>query len=163
MRKKQSGYGLIETIAGLGLAGLLTLGITTFTIQTITEGARANNRMQAVMQVENAGYWVTRDVQMSANLTLGDDAGFPFQLFWEDIDNNEYQVTYDISDNTIKRYFIQNDEEAVQTLIANNINSTPSLTNISFVDGLLVFVVTSTSADFDVGGTYQIKKRLDLE
>jgi type II secretory pathway pseudopilin PulG len=163
MRKKQSGYGLIETIAGLGLAGLLTLGITTFTIQTITEGARANNRMQAVMQVENAGYWVTRDVQMSANLTLGDDAGFPFQLFWEDIDNNEYQVTYDISDNTIKRYFIQNDEEAVQTLIANNINSTPSLTNISFVDGLLVFVVTSTSADFDVGETYQIKKRLDLE
>jgi prepilin-type N-terminal cleavage/methylation domain-containing protein len=161
--KRQNGYGLIEIIAGLALVGILTTGIATFAVQTMTEGARTDNRMQALMQVENTGFWVSRDVQMAENLTLGENAGFPLQLFWEDIDQNEYQVTYNITDGQIKRNLVQNDEESVQTLIAKDINSAPSLTNLSYTGGLLILNVTSTFANVDASRSYQIKKRLDLE
>jgi prepilin-type N-terminal cleavage/methylation domain-containing protein len=161
--KQQNGYGLIEIIAGLALVGILTTGIATFAVQTITEGARTDNRMQAMMQVENAGFWVSRDVQMAENLTLGENAGFPLHLFWEDRDQNEYQVTYNMTDGQIKRNLVQNDEEPVQTMIAKDINSTPSLTNLSYTGGLLIFNVNSTFANINVSRRYQIKKRLDLE
>jgi type II secretory pathway component PulJ len=160
---RQRGYGLIETIACLGLTGILATGACTFVIQTITESARTDNHMQATMQVENAGYWVSRDVQMAENLTLGEEAGFPLQLVWVDIDRNVYQVTYNVTEGRIKRSLIENDEWATQTLIAENINAAPSLTHLSYTDGLLVFDVTSTCANVDVSRTYQIKKRLDLK
>jgi prepilin-type N-terminal cleavage/methylation domain-containing protein len=161
--KHQKGYGLIEMIAGLALAGILATGVSAFAVQTITEGARTNNRMQAMMQVENAGYWVSRDVQMAENLTLGEDAGFPLQLAWVDIDQNEYQVTYNLTEGQIKRSFNENGGETVQTFIAQDVNPAPSLTNLNYTGGLLIFKVTSTFANVDVSRSYQIKKRLDLE
>lgn len=159
----QRGYGLIEMIVGLALAGILTTGLTTFTVQTVTESARSNNRMQATMQVENAGYWTSRDVQMAENLTLGENAGFPMQLFWEDIDDNEYQVTYNLTSGQLERSLFKNSENTVQTVIAQSINSAPSLTNLSYADGLLIFNITSTYGSVDVSRNYQIKQRLDLE
>lgn len=159
----QRGYGLIEMIVGLALAGILTTGLTTFTVQTVTESARSNNRMQATMQVENAGYWTSRDVQMAENLTLGENAGFPMQLFWEDIDDNEYQVTYNLTSGQLERSLFKNSENTVQTVIAQSINSAPSLTNLSYADGLLILNITSTYGSVDVSRYYQIKQRLDLE
>jgi prepilin-type N-terminal cleavage/methylation domain-containing protein len=161
--KPQKGYGLIEMVIGLALAGILTTGITTFTVQTITESTRASNRMQATMQVENAGYWVSRDVQMAENLTLGADAGFPMQLLWVDSDLNQYQVSYNVTEGQIQRTLVKNDEEPVRTFIAQPVNPDPSLTNLSYAGGLLTFNVTSTYANRNVTRSYQIKKRLDLE
>jgi prepilin-type N-terminal cleavage/methylation domain-containing protein len=161
--KKQKGYSLIEMVVGLALAGILTTGITTFAVQTITEGARSNNRMQAICQLENAGYWVSRDVQMAENITLGQSAGFPLQLFWIDEDQNEYRVTFTMTEGQIKRILVKNDEEPVQTLIAQSINPAPALTNLSYTGGLLIFNVTSTFRNIDVSRSYQIKKRLDLD
>jgi prepilin-type N-terminal cleavage/methylation domain-containing protein len=161
--KKQKGYGLIEMVAGLALAGILTTGVTTFAVQTITEGARSNNNMQAICQLENAGFWVSRDVQMAENITLGQSAGFPLQLAWKDFDQNEYQVTYNMTDGQIKRTLVENGGEPIQTLIAQSINTTPSLTNLSCTSGLLTFNVTSTFRNSDVSRRYQIKKRLDIQ
>jgi prepilin-type N-terminal cleavage/methylation domain-containing protein len=160
--KKQKGYGMIEIILSLALIGILSTGITTFVIQTMTQGEKANNRMNAMMQVENAGYWVTRDVQMSENVTLGDDAGFPLQLFWKDGELNEYQVTYSVTEGCINRSLIKNEDNPVQTLIALTINTAPSLTYFSDTDGLLTFKVTSSIKDTDVSRSYSIKRRLDL-
>jgi prepilin-type N-terminal cleavage/methylation domain-containing protein len=161
--KKQKGYGLIEMVVGLALAGILTTGITTFTVQTITEGARSNNCMQAICQLENAGYWMGRDVQMAENITLGQSAGFPLQLVWIDSDQNEYQVTFNISGGQINRSLIKNGENPIQTLIAQSINPAPSLTNLSYAGGLLTFNVTSTFRNNNVSRSYQIKKRLDIQ
>ena len=161
--KKQNGYGLIEMVIGLALTGILATGITTFTVQTITESTRSNNHMQAMMQLENAGFWISRDVQMSGNITLGPDAGFPLQLTREDADLNEYQVTFTLAENRIQRSQIKNGGAPTQTLIAENINPAPSLTNISYSGDLLLFNVTSTFGNKDTSRSYQIKKRLDME
>jgi type II secretory pathway pseudopilin PulG len=161
--KGQKGYGLIEIIAGLALTGILVVGLTTFCIQTVTLSARAKNRMQAMTQVENAGYWVSRDVQMAENLTLGENAGFPLQLAWVDTYLDEYEVTYYVTEGQMKRSLVKNDEDPVQSLVMQSINSTPSLTYLSYADGLLTFNITSTYRNSDASRNYQIKKRLDLE
>jgi prepilin-type N-terminal cleavage/methylation domain-containing protein len=160
--KRQKGLGLIELIASLAIIGILSIGLTTFVIQSITLGAKASSRMQATMLVENAGFWVSRDVQMAENLTLGEDAGFPLQLAWLDTDQNDYKVTYNVTEGQMKRSLVKNDGAPVQTLIMQSVNSAPSLTYLSYADGLLTFNITSTYKNSEVSRNYKIKKRLDL-
>jgi Tfp pilus assembly protein PilW len=160
---KQNGFSQIEIIASLALAGLLTTGVTAFVFHTINVTVNTQNRMQAIMQVENAGYWMSRDIQMSDNFTLGENAGFPMQLAWKDIDQNEYEVTYSLNQTSIIRSLIKNEESPIHNLIAQDINASASLTNLNSIDGLLVLNITSTSEDIDVSRTYKIKPRLDFE
>jgi type II secretory pathway pseudopilin PulG len=161
--KRQKGYSLIETIAGLALTCILIIGLTTFAVQTVTLSARANNRMHTMTQIENTGYWVSRDVQMAENLTLGGSAGFPLQLAYKDTDQNEYKVTYNITDGQMQRNLIKNDEDPVQILIMQSVNASPSYTNLSYADGLLTLNITSTYKNSEISKNYQIKKRLDLQ
>ena len=163
MPNKQNGYTLIEIILGLALAALLTTGITVFAMQTVNATSDSKERMHAIMQVENAGYWVSRDIQMSGNFTLGDNAGFPLQMLRIDTDQNEYEVTYSFSENNIIRSQVKNEEGPFQSIIAQNINTAESLTNLSDTSGLLIFNITSTYGDVDVSRTYKIKPRLDWD
>ena len=84
------------------------------------------------------------------------------QLDWKDIDQNEYQVTYNMTDGEIKRSIVMNDGAPVQSLIAQDISSEPSSTNLTYIDGLLTLNVTSTYGTVDVSRNYQIKRRLDF-
>lgn len=161
--RKQKGYTVIEMVIGVALVGILGIGITGFTMQTLSYGTKSNNKMLAMMQVENAGYWVSRDVQMSANISLGENAGFPLELNWLDIDQNEYQVIYSLTGSEIQRSLSKNGQEELQTSIAQSINPAIDLTSCTYTDGLFIFKVTATLGNDDVTRTYQIKKRLDFE
>jgi len=162
MLNKQRGFGLIELLLGVALAGILGTGIATFTIQTFTESTKSNSRMQALLQVQNAGYWISRDVQMSANVTLGVEGGFPLELRWKDITNNQYQATYTLAGGQIKRELLKNSVENNRTLIAQDIN--PGLTTCEYSDGeLFTLNVTATVDKNDISRTYIVKKRLDIE
>ena len=154
---------MIEIIVGLAIAGFLTAGITTFALQTVNATGDSKDRMHAIMQVENAGYWISRDIQMSGNFTLGENAGFPLQMMRIDTDQNEYQVTYSLNENTLIRNLIKNEEDPVQNIIAQDINTEESSTNLSDTSGLLIFNVTSVSGEIDVSRTYKIKPRLDWD
>lgn len=67
--RKQKGYGLLEMVIALALVGILGTGITTFTVQTITETERSSSHMQEIQQLETVGFWVSRDVQMAQTVT----------------------------------------------------------------------------------------------
>ena len=159
---KQNGYGLIELILGLALTGILATGFATFAWQSINVTDDTKDRMNALMQVENAGYWVSRDIQMSVNFTLGDNAGFPLQLRWQDMDHNDYEAIYSLSENGISRNLTKNEESPVHTLIAQNIDTAASSTNVSATGGLFIFNIASTSGGIEVSRTYKIKPRLYL-
>ena len=156
---KQNGYSLIELIVGLTIGGLLAIGLMAYVFVTLNTIDDSKDRMHALMQVENAGYWISRDIQMSDNLTLGENAGFPLQLMHKDTDENVYEVTYLLNEKSIMRTLIKNEESPIQTIIAQNINTA----NLSDSSGLLIFNITSISGDIDVSRTYKVKSRLDFE
>lgn len=160
---KQGGYGLIEIILGLALMGILGTGLSTFAFQTMSVTDQSKDRMHATMQANNAGSWLSRDIQMSGNVTLGGNAGFPLELQWKDTELNGYQVTYTLSEGAISRTLVKNGTDTVQTLVAQNINPDTLLTNVSSSDGLITFNVTATSGTIDMSRTYTIKQRLDLK
>ena len=159
MKGKQEGYSLIETVISLALCGILGTGITTFAVQTITETNRSSAHMQAIQQLENAGYWLSRDVQMAQTVTPGPSAGFPLQLAWTDANQNTYQVTFTTAGGQIQRSLVKNSEAPFQTVVAQSINSAPILTSCSYANGLLTFNATATFGAISVSRTYQIKKR----
>lgn len=156
---KQKGYGLLEIIIALALVGILGLGITAFTIQTITETKRSSVHMQAIQHLENAGFWVSRDVQMAQTVTVGPSAGFPLQLEWVDTNQDVYQVTYNATGNQVQRSLVKNDGEPLKLIVAQSINNAPTLTSCDYTNGLLTFNVTATLGNYSLSRTYQIKKR----
>ncbi len=156
---KQRGYGLIETVIALALVGILGTGITTFTVQTITETDRSSFHMQAIQQLENASYWVSRDVQMAQTITPGLNAGFPLQVNWIDENQNTFQVTFNINGTQLQRSLVENGGVPRSILLVKSINPSPTLTSCNYTNGLLTFNATSTVKSWSLSRTFQIKKR----
>ena len=161
-RHGQRGYTLVELIVGLTLSGMLATAVTVFALQTMKVSDTSGDRMQALMQVENAGFWMGRDVQMSENVTLGQSAGFPLRLVWEDSDNNTFEVTYSLDGTDLNRTLVENGGDPARVLIARDVATAPSSTNVTRSGGMVVFSVTSNSGDVDVSHTYTIQPRLAL-
>lgn len=157
--KKHKAFTLIEMIIAVALVGILGAGITTFTVQTITETKRSSNHMQVIQQLQNAGFWVSRDVQMAQTVTPGPSAGFPLQVNWTDQNLNTFQVTFSLSGGVIKRSLVKNGQAAVTTTVAQFIDSTPSLTNCTYANNLLTFNITSKLGKSSMSRTYKINKR----
>jgi hypothetical protein len=154
--EKQRGDGFIETLVALALILVLGTGITTFTLLTMTQTGRSSIHMQAIQQLENIGYWVTRDAQMAQTVSPGPNAGFPLQLTLIDENNITSLVKYSLSGGEIQRSL----EETSQTvLVAQSINPSPDLTNCSYTNGMLNFNATATVGDWSLSRTFRIKKR----
>jgi Tfp pilus assembly protein PilV len=156
---KQGGFSSMELLIALVLVGILGTGITIFTVQTITESQRSSSHMQAIQQLENAGYWVSRDVQMANAVTPGPNSGFPLTVNWTDANNDTFQVTFSINGSQLLRSLVKNGGIPGNMPLVNTINPSPALTSCSYANGLLTFNATSTFMDWNLSRTFQIKKR----
>ena len=162
LRTGQSGYTVIELIAGLAIAGMLTAGLTAYLIGAMSVVHDSHDRTQSLMQVENAGFWISRDVQMSENMTFGENAGFPWLLRWKDTDYNQYVVTYSVNGTDITRSLVKNSGNSTLSLIARDVDISPSSTNVSQSGSLVVFNITSNSDGVATRRAYTIQSRMAL-
>jgi len=84
LNKNQKGFTLIELIAVIAITGVILGGIVATIFQLFSVNARSDNHMLAVRQVQNAGYWVSRDVQMAKRVEpTADEDGFPLDVVWQ--------------------------------------------------------------------------------
>ena len=126
---KKQGFTLIELLVALAISSVIISGITVTIFQIFSVNALASNRLSAVNQVQNAGYWISNDAEMARKITIGDDpATLDLVEFvtieWTEWDDAKtHKSVYTLSDGIMKRYYYYNQSEvAVETFIAQDLN-----------------------------------------
>lgn len=99
--KNQRGFTLIEIILAIAITGIIVGGITMTIFQVFSVNTRSSNHMVAVREVQNAGYWISRDAQMAQEEPDISDDEF-LTLTWTDWDSgdeHQHQVVYSLEDD----------------------------------------------------------------
>jgi prepilin-type N-terminal cleavage/methylation domain-containing protein len=126
---RQAGYTLIEMLVVLAIMGLLTVGINAAITHMIRVGTRGTDSMTAIKQVENAFHWITMDVQQAQQVNPGFIDGFPLKLHWIEWDGTDYNVTYSIEFNEMKRSVSVNGGATQDIVIARYVSTVLAETN----------------------------------
>jgi len=95
LKKGERGFTLIELLITILLTGIVATAITGTILYVLNVNFSTANRMAAVRQVRNVGFWVTPDFQMARDVDPGGSQGFPLTLTWIDwATNDTHEVTY---------------------------------------------------------------------
>lgn len=79
--KKESGFTTLELIISTALVALIALSSLMIAHQTIAVTDNSKERVTATNQVQNAGYWFTRDTQMAEYIATEELSSNEFIIF----------------------------------------------------------------------------------
>jgi len=154
MKPGERGFTLIELTVTVAIVALIAAGANMSVFQVLKGTERSNDHMAAVNQVQNAGYWVSRDTQMAKNVTVDNLTPPAFLLLdWTTGEDTVvlHQVTYTLEampGSGLKRLMRNHsiDGGAANTaLVAQYIDPDPGMTSCQFtVDGTLILTVTAS-------------------
>ena len=118
---------------------------------------RSTSQNIVLNQVQNAGCWISRDIQMAKTATLGEPRGFPLTLVIPIDTNpdNDYSVSYFFNSNNLKRQV----NSSPETLISQYIDV--ENTTFSPVDSnTFKLTIKASSGEAVVERSYEISQRL---
>ena len=172
----EKGFTLVELAVALAIMALVGLGAYMTTFQVIHGTERSSSDITAMRQVQNAGYWLSRDAQKAESIkTTG--LTYPDFIFiaWTERDyiNDDvhHSATYYFEDvsGTIKNLKRQHwsssglDEE---TLIAEHIYYDPAdpsdTSTASYANPALTVKLVSIFGDAEEVREYQISRRTNF-
>lgn len=161
MKKSESGFTLIEVLVAITITALIAFGGVLTATQIISVNAKSNAHMTAVNEVQNAGYWISRDTQMAQSVTADGLTPPEFLILsWtEDSSGDNYQVVYtleDIPGSTLKK--LQRDHSIngganELTLVAQYIDPASEKTKSEFTNGVLTLTITATVSTASPSGS----------
>ena len=142
IHRNQRGFTIIELLIAFALTGIVAGATTTTIVQVLDGSARSSNHMTAVRQVQNAGYWVSRDAQMAETVVTTGATGFPLTLTWIEWDSGDaHQVVYSLVDMSGGLKNLQRQHTCVALgldetgIMAQYIDPDPTKTNCKFSGG----------------------------
>jgi prepilin-type N-terminal cleavage/methylation domain-containing protein len=108
MVKSQVGLTLIELMIALAITGIIMGTATAISFQVFDGEARANNHLDALSRVQNAGREISRDVGMAQIVAWPED--YIIRLTWYGWDDdNTHRVDYSLENNELKREYYINE------------------------------------------------------
>ena len=75
IRKDQGGFSLIELLAAIAISSIIVVGLVMTIFQLYTGHAQTSGEMNVIRQVQQAGYYISRDTQMAREVDPVDDPG----------------------------------------------------------------------------------------
>jgi prepilin-type N-terminal cleavage/methylation domain-containing protein len=163
-RFDQNGFTLIELVMAIGVTGILLASITAAVGQVFNTNTRNSEHMVAVRQVQNAGYWVSRDSQMARSITDTAHATSPKILImdWVEWDGTAINVTYSLSGTTpnlkLNRLYKENNVVISNTVVGQSISSSSDCHSI-YTAGSLVFTMTATVGNENETRIYSVRPK----
>jgi prepilin-type N-terminal cleavage/methylation domain-containing protein len=174
LNKQQGGFTLIELIVGLALASLISVAVAMTMGLIFKVNASSSHRVDAIRQVQNAGMWITQDVQTAQNITVG---GSHFlEVLWTDWDGIKYKVDYDystvVTSDLVRKYYVKHIVDAdyvltAQTVVANYIDKTNNNTTLVQSGSTYTLKITAKITGLSANGlpvietrTYEILPRI---
>jgi prepilin-type N-terminal cleavage/methylation domain-containing protein len=141
MVKSQVGLTLIELLIALAITGIITGTVTMITFQVFDGEARANNHLDALSRVQNAGREISRDAGMAQIVDWPE--GYIIRLTWYGWeDDKTHRVDYSIENDELKReYYTASDPGGIYNLESSYIFE---YVNCELNPGELDFVLTAT-------------------
>ncbi len=136
MKRKRPGFTLLELLVAGAIMSVVAYGASMTVSSTFTSTRQANDNMTALLQVQDTGYWLSRDLITAQSILPGDDAETPqseiLTLVWTNWEDATTQFVYYYTENMqddlkrIKRRIIVEDDSQVvvsdtTTLVAENI------------------------------------------
>lgn len=148
--REQRGFTLIELLIVVSITALVSGSIASVFYQVITGNAQSSNHITAVRQVQNAGYWITRDGQQAQVIDDSPSGANEFLvLTWNDwTAGTSNQVTYTIVGNELRRSISINGDAAIETIVARFIDADPANTNVIYSGNILTLKITATVGGF---------------
>jgi prepilin-type N-terminal cleavage/methylation domain-containing protein len=163
LKAGEKGFTLVEVLVGMTIM-VLVLGAASMTIITMLRlSPRTNNWAVALRQVQNAGYWISRDVQQSKTIVVGTGSTF-LTMSQTQIVPPDKTVTYQFQDmpaGELKR-LMRNDSIDGLILVSEYISVSGSDTNAVYNSDnrTLTFTITARSGDVPVTIRYQAAQRV---
>ena len=160
----EKGFTLLEAIIGVGIMALIVVAMAA-TIMTLLKNHGLAAEQNAVLpQVQNAGHWITRDVQTARNVTVSDPNGFPlsFRVPIDTDENNDHSINYTFNGTRLKRKVYDSSQTLLlETFIADYIDS--DNTTFSTLNATLHLYQLTVRAVKDKGGVtriYEMSQRI---
>ncbi len=173
MKPGEKGFTFVELIIALAITVLIS-GASTMALSQIFGGTdRNNNRLTAARQVENAGFWISRDAQRAQSVST-DNLTPPDLLLlnwteWDDDGNPTYHSARYSFDNItasigkLKRYYWSSDGANQQTLVGLNLYYNPgdseNSSMASYQSSVITVRLTSIVDKARETREYRIKRR----
>ncbi len=180
MKLGEKGYTLIELLVAITIMVAASGAAGGAIFQVIRNTQHNNDYMTVVRQVQNAGYWISRDAQMARVVTTTANLTLPLFLSlswteWDTVGNSIYhssnytienltEVTYGVG--TLKRTHRSSAGADEQTLVAQYIYYDPSdadsTSNASYESSVLTVQLTALFEERLETREYKIKLRPGL-
>jgi prepilin-type N-terminal cleavage/methylation domain-containing protein len=103
MKRSERGFTLIEVLVVIAIVAIISAAATMSTFQVFNVTRRSNDHMVTIRQVQNAGYWISRDALMAENIVVDNQTPSNFLvLTWTEWSyepggvSTYHEVTYSI-------------------------------------------------------------------
>ena len=142
----QAGFSLLEVLAALAISAFIGVVVTMSNVQILNQTSENNNYTTCSRNTLNALHWIARDAQGAQIMEGVED--FPdaddLVLKWTEWDNTQHQIVYSVVNNQLLRSYSTNGGVPSQMLVAEYISPSPSLTNCTSDNGVLILTITAS-------------------
>lgn len=167
MRKNEQGFTIIELVVVVSLSAMIALAATVFTFHALRTSAQNQDRLTAMSNVQNAGYWLSRDASMADDV-ITDNLTSPVILIlkWTDwgygTGNVYWSVSYSVDNVTsgigqLSRRLQSSGGVDQRLLVAGNVYYDPAdpdnSTNILYQNHIINLQVATRT-----GGAVELRK-----